>query len=139
MLSDDDDDSDIDHITSYCTRCENYGFLSELGPRIYPLNEPIPHDSDIWLQCYRCGTIISKVHAKHENEFGTIIDPPENIHDSQKVTILPIHSRSKSYDRTREAIKRIDSVGNSGPENDKDLQSMLAKGKQLKSYNHSTS
>src|SRR5215204_3661579 len=95
MVSDDDDDSDIDHITSYCDKCNSYGFLSELGPRIYPEGQPIPHDSDIWLQCYRCGTIISKVHAKHENEFGTIIDPPDNIHDSQKVTIMPLHSRSK--------------------------------------------
>jgi hypothetical protein len=132
----DDDDSDIDHITSYCIRCESFGFLSELGPRIYPDNGPIPFDKDNWLQCYRCGTIISKVHAKHENEFAGIIDPPENIHDSQKVVILPIHSRSKSYDRTREAIKRIDTAKDPASI-DKDLQSMLSKGKQLISYSDS--
>ena len=137
MVSDDDDESDIDHIT-YCEKCQSYGFLSELGPYIYPDNLPIPHDSDNWLQCYRCGTIISKVHAKHENEFGTIIDPPENIHDSQKVTLLPLHPRSKTYDRKKESIKRLDSVGNSAAENDKDLQLMLAKGKKLISYNDST-
>lgn len=101
MVSDDDDESDIDHITSYCEKCNSYGFLSELGPRIYPEGQPIPHDSDNWLQCYRCGTIISTVHAKHENEFGTIIDPPENIHESKKVTLLPIHPRSKAFDRER--------------------------------------
>lgn len=86
------------------------------------------------MQCYRCGTIISKVHAKHENEFAGIIDPPENIHDSQKVVILSLHPRSKSYDRQREAIKRIDSAKDPAS-TDKDLQLMLAKGKQLISYN----
>ena len=38
------------------------------------------------------------------------------------------------YDRKKEAIRRIDSVGNSGAEKDKDLQLMLSKGKQLISY-----
>ncbi len=124
----------IDHITSYCEKCRKYNFLSELKPRIYPDNQPTPHDADLWMQCYRCGTIVSKVHAKHENEFAGIIDPPENIHDSQKVVILPIHSRSKSYDRQREAIRRIDTTRDAA-EKDKDLQLMLTKGKQLINYN----
>ena len=106
MIGDNENEDDIDHITSYCEKCNSYGFLSELGPRIYPDNEEIQRDSDLFLQCYRCGTIVSKVHAKHENEITGIVDPPENIHDSQKVTILPIHSRSKSYDRKREAIEK---------------------------------
>jgi len=134
MIGDDEDESDIDHITSYCERCNSYGFLSELGPRIYPDNEPIPRDSDLFLQCYRCGTIVSKVHAKHENEFGGIIDPPESIHDAQKVVILPIHSRTKSYENTKSKIQRINSAKDPA-ESDKDLQSMLSKGKQLISYN----
>jgi hypothetical protein len=45
-----------------------------------------------------------------------------------------LHSRNKAYDRKRELIKRIDSVGNLGAEKDKDLQLMLTKGKQLISY-----
>ena len=91
MVSD-DDDSDIDHIMSYCQKCQSYNFLSELGSHIYLDNQPIPSDSDVWLQCYRCGTIISKVHAKHENEITGIVDPPENIHDAQKVVITPLHA-----------------------------------------------
>ena len=72
--------------------------------------------------------------------------PPENIHDSQKVVILPLHKRSKVYDRKCEAIKRIlsktwavkriDSTKNSIAESDKDLQLMLAKDKQLISYTY---
>ena len=81
MIGDDEDESDMDHIT-YCEKFNSFGFLSELGPRKYPEGQPKPHDSDIWLQCYRCGTIISKVYAKHENEFGTIIEPPQNIPDT---------------------------------------------------------
>ena len=36
--------------------------------------------------------------------------------------------------RKRETIKRIDSLKNSGSENDKDIALMLSKGKQLISY-----
>ena len=103
------------------------GFLSELGPRVYPDNESIPYDADIWMQCYRCGTVVSKVHVKHENEFTGIIDPPENIHDSQKVVLEVLHPISKAYDRKRKLIKRIDSIENSGAEKDKDLQLILTK------------
>ena len=42
MIDDDENADDIDHITSYCVRCESFGFLSELGPRVYPDNESIP-------------------------------------------------------------------------------------------------
>jgi len=62
-----------------------------------------------------------------------IVDPPENIHDSQKVVIIPLHPRSKSYNRKREAIKRINSAKDPA-ESDKDLQRMLSNGKQLVSY-----
>jgi len=98
MVRDEENEDDIDHITSYCEKCNFYGFLSELGPRVYSDSEPIPHDADLWMQCYRCGNIVGKVHVKLQNEFTGIIDPLENIHDSQKITILPIQSRSKSYD-----------------------------------------
>jgi hypothetical protein len=64
------------------------------------------------------------------------LTPPENIHDSQKVVILPLHKRSKVYDRKHEAIKRIDSTKNSLAKSDKDLQLMLAKDKQLISYTY---
>ena len=58
----------------------------------------------------------------------------ENIHDSQNVVLEVLHPRSKAYDRKRELIKRIDSIGNSGAEKDKDLQLIYDKGKQLISY-----
>ena len=53
-----------------------------LGPRIYPKDQPIPYDSDNWLQFYNCGQITPKVHAKQQNEIAPIVDPPETIHDS---------------------------------------------------------
>jgi hypothetical protein len=49
-----------------------------------------------------------------------IVDPPENIHESQKVVIIPLHPRSKSYNRKREAIKRINNAKDPA-ESDKDL------------------
>ena len=68
IVGDDNDDEDIDKITSYCQYCESLGFYYKLGPRIYPKDQPIPYDSDKWLQCYNCGTIVPRVHAKQENE-----------------------------------------------------------------------
>jgi hypothetical protein len=62
-----------------------------------------------------------------------IVDPPENIHDSQKVVIIPLPPRSKSYHRKREAIKRINSAKDPA-ESDTNLQRMLSNGKQLVSY-----
>jgi hypothetical protein len=59
-----------------------------LGPRIYPKDQPIPYDSDSWLQFYNCGQITPKVHAKQQNEIAPIVDPPETIHDSKKVVVL---------------------------------------------------
>lgn len=55
------DNEDIDKITAYCNFCESLGFDHKLGPRIYPnKDQPIPHDSDNWLQCYNCGQITPK-------------------------------------------------------------------------------
>jgi lysozyme family protein len=59
-----------------------------LDSRIYPKDQPIPYDSDNWLQCYNCGQITSKVHTKQQNEIAPIVDPPETIHDSKKVVVL---------------------------------------------------
>ena len=53
---------------------------------------------------------------------------------------MPLHVRSKNFERVREAIKKIDSIGgNSAAENDKDLQLMLPKCTQLISYTSSDS
>ena len=56
-------------------------------------------------------------------------EPDDSIHDSSRVVIKPIHERSKTYHRTREAIKRIDSTKNETIQKDKDLQLLLKKGK----------
>ena len=69
----------------------------KLGPRVYP-GGPKPYDSDKWLQCYNCGTIVPRVHAQQENEIAPIVDPPDTIHDSNTVVVLPMKSKS-SRDR----------------------------------------
>ena len=84
------DNEDINKITAYWNFCESLGFYHKLGPRIYPnKDQPIPHDSDNWLQCYNCGQITPKTHAKQQNEIAPIVDPPSNIHDSNKVVVIP--------------------------------------------------
>ena len=63
----------------YCVKCEKYGFpYQPLSVRIYKqeelINGQIPHDSDNWLQCYRCGTIIHVAHGKAEGTLTGFTD-----------------------------------------------------------------
>jgi hypothetical protein len=140
-ITDDADDDDIDKITTYCESCASFGFNYKLGPRKYP-NEPIPYDSDKWLQCYNCGQITPRVHAKQDNEIAPIVEPPKSIHDHNNVTVLS--SKGGPSHRRRRAI--IDQIKRTRPganrskdyvDVDLDIRSQLAKGKQLVSY-HST-
>lgn len=133
------DDEDIDKITSYCERCKSFGFNHLLGPRIYPKDEPIPYDSNKWLQCYNCGTIVPKVHAKHENEIEGVKSVPDNIHDASKVVVLsskggPSHRRSRAIidqiKKTRPGANRQ----NNYTDVDIDVRSHLSSGKKLISY-----
>lgn len=136
-ITDEDNDENIDKITSYCERCKDFGFYHLLGPRIYPnKDEPIPYDSDKWLMCYNCGQITPRVHAKQLNEIGPIVDPPDTIHDSNIVTALTLGSHKKrqamiernkknkvGYNRSRDYV-----------DVDSDIRSQVQKGKQLTSY-----
>ena len=139
--SDDDENIVVDKITAYCESCATFGFNYKLGPRIYPnKDQPIPYDSDKWLQCYNCGTIVPRVHAKQENEITGIVDPPENIHDSNKVVVLSANRKDSSHAKSREIIdfiKRTRPGANRSKDYvdvDSDLRAQLQKGKQLVSY-----
>jgi hypothetical protein len=140
IVDDADDDEDIDKITSYCERCNDFGFLHKLGPRVYS-EGPIPYDADKWLQCYNCGQIIPRVHAKQDNEIAPIVDPPKSIHDNNNVTVLstkggPAHRRSRaiidSIKRTRPGASRSKDY----VDVDLDLRAQLnsGSGKKLISY-----
>ena len=106
----------------------------------YPKNEPIPYDYDKWLQCYNCGTIVPRVHAKQENEISPIVEPSGNIHDAaNKVVVLGsnagrAHRRSKAIidyiKKTRPGASRGKDYVDVNP----DLRVQLQKGKQLVSY-----
>lgn len=129
------DDSDSEEkITSYCPRCEKYGFYNLLGERIYDINEPIPSDHDNWLQCHKCGTIVATTHAKRENEIVGIKEPENSIHDHGKVIIAAIDRGSKRRKEFRKSLDRPDhSV--SAEDSDPDLKRMLKKsGTQLINY-----
>ena len=137
-IVDDADDEDIDKITSYCERCKSFGFNHLLGPRVYPKDEPIPYDSDNWLQCYNCGEITPRVMAKQLNEIAPIVDPPKSIHDSGKVVVLS--ANSVTHRRSREIIDYIKKTrpGASRSKDyvdvDLDLKSHLNSDKKLISY-----
>ena len=107
-IVDDADDDDIDHITSYCEKCKSWGFPNEkLGPRVYPKDQPLPYDHDLWRQCMRCGDIVAAVHLKHKNEIEGIKSVPDTIHDSGKVVALSFNGRSATSRRARAIIDQI--------------------------------
>src|SRR5688500_7804899 len=106
-IVDDDDDDDADKITAYCERCKDLGFYYKLGSRIYPKDEPNPYDADKWLQCPNCGQVTPRVYAKQENEITPIVDPPDTIHDSNKVVAIATNHQSKSRNRSRAILDHI--------------------------------
>jgi hypothetical protein len=136
-IVDDAEDDDIDKITSFCNYCESLGFYHKLGPRIYP-EGPKPYDSDKWLQCYNCGEITPKVLAKQLNEIAPIVDPPENIHDSNKVVMLATQKRTRAKNSIFEKIKKSRPGASRAKDYvdvDLDLRAQLqTKGKKLVSY-----
>ena len=136
-LSDNMDDDDLVP-TSYCPKCLKYDIKTLLGPRIYGLGEPEASDHDKWLQCPKCGHLLPRVHAQEEQQLVPFIEPPKNIHDSNRPTIIPIHDRSNKIKIAKQNMKPIGSDREDILKKDKDLQLMLAKGKQLISYNDST-
>ena len=119
------------------------GFYHKLGPRIYPKDQPIPHDHDLFLQCYNCGRIENRVHSKQLNEIAPIVDPLKSIHDSGNVRVIsansgPAHRRSraiiKQIKESRPGARRRKAI-----EEDQDIQRMLQSsiGKKLVSYQDS--
>lgn len=111
FMSENNDDSE-DYIISYCSKCQSFGFLSELKERIYNTNEPIPSDSDNWLQCHRCGLVVAKVHAKWENEIVGIKDVSDStsIYDSGKTVIETVNSGKYHTSKRRQFIKNLNRI-----------------------------
>ena len=140
-IVDDSDDENIDKITTFCNYCESLGFYYKLGPRIYPKDQPLPHDHDLFLQCYNCGRIENRVHAKQQNEIAPIVDPPDTIHDSNKVAIVTTHKKDSSHAKSRTIIDQIKKTRPGANRSrdyidvDSDLRTQLSKGKNLISYN----
>ena len=137
-----DDDSDTDNITSYCPKCAKYNVQSLLGPRIYDEGEPVARDDDLWMMCRRCGLLIAKVHAQRETKLKGFIDTPDSIYDSGKVTVLPFNERSNKHKQAMQIIRdrpEHDTDQETIAKKDKDIAAMLAKGKQLVSYNSNDS
>lgn len=121
----------------YCLKCESYGFpYQELGERIYKdeelINGQIPHDSDLWLQCYRCGSIIPSGHGKQEGHIKGFIDVPDSIHDTRR---LKIEHFIEPRHRHRRGKIHKDSTALPDIEKDKDIQQLTTdSGRELTNY-----
>ena len=123
------DSEDFSH--SYCPNCESYGHYNLLKERIYQDSELIngdkPHDSENWLQCYRCGLIVATVHAKQESEIVGIKDVPETIYDTKRLTV-------EHFIKPRK-LKTINRrLNRANLEDDPDVRRHLEKGSRLISY-----
>jgi hypothetical protein len=68
---------DIKPKIRYCSRCEGYGLLSRLGPKILGIGESRPANYDHWIQCHNCGTVYPKHETKVEPELEPIKEPSD--------------------------------------------------------------
>jgi len=121
----------------YCVKCESYGFpYQPLSERVYQDEELIngqpPHDADKWLQCYRCGAIVSVGHGKTEGKITGFIDvvgPGDSMEPLIESFIKPRSRKGRDSKKNarQSALKDI--------ENDPDVQRLTAQGgSQLQGY-----
>ena len=132
------DAEDTEEPKRYCLKCESFGFpYQELGERIYQpeemINGQIPHDSDLWLQCYRCGSIIPSGHGKQEGHIKGFIEVPDSIHDTRRLKIEHFieprhrHRRGKIHKDSSNALPDV--------AEDKDIQQLTTdSGRELANY-----
>ncbi len=122
-----------DSIVSYCKSCEKYGFKVRLKNRIYPNNEPIPVDSDQFLQCHECGLIVPVYELEKEASIKDVVETVENPFDIAKNSFLGVDNRTSI--RGKNARKKKELFGDI---NDPDLKRELASGQtKLISYTES--
>ncbi len=120
------DDEEL--IISHCERCKKQGFLSILGDRIYPPDEIIPHDHDLWKQCHTCGTIVPIYEAKKESKLQDFVEVSTNPFDQGKSITGLNNKKSKSpYQKQRQ--KLLDRIEQ---EKDEDIKKELRKGNTVK-------
>ena len=104
----------------YCQKCYRVNVLSRLGPRLLRYDEVPAADYDRWLQCPRCGKLVSVNDVKHESEISEIIDLDDNSRrfeslgdkkdmNKNKGGIIRYKSRSKCKDPDKEIQQLIDS------------------------------
>jgi hypothetical protein len=117
---------------SYCRKCLVYHIRVPLKNRIYPNGEPIPADSDQFLQCYNCGEIYPIHEVEKEPAISDSVEVVESPFDIAKNSFLGIDSRTsvggKNTRKKRERQKQLEDI------NDPDLKKELAKGNTLISY-----
>ncbi len=70
-----------------------YGFLVPLKNRIYPEGQPIPSDSDQFLQCYECGLVVPIYEFEKESSIKDVVETSDNPFDIAKNSFLGIDSR----------------------------------------------
>ncbi len=111
-------------IISHCTRCKKQGFLSVLGERIYPTDEPIPHDHENWKQCHTCGQIVPIYEAKKESRLHDFVETSTNPFDQGKsITGLNNKVKKSPFQKQRQILfDRIEQ------EKDEDIKRELRKG-----------
>jgi hypothetical protein len=122
-----------DHsIKSYCKHCLSFGFTVPLKNRVYPNNEPIPHDSDQFLQCHECGLIVTIYDLEKEASIKNLVETVDNPFDSVKNEFLGIDSRTsigrKNARKKRERQKQLDDI------KDDEVRRQVSKGNTLISY-----
>jgi hypothetical protein len=116
--------SDDEEQISYCVECRNLGVLSILQDRIYPPDEPIPHDHELWKQCYECGQIVPVYEAKKESRLEDFVETSDNPFDQGK-SISGLNnkpSKTRIQKQRQKLLERIEQ------EKDEDIKRELRKG-----------
>jgi hypothetical protein len=115
----------------YCPICERHNVRNILSKRVYNDLElvygQLPHDHDLWLQCFACGNVFQKNRVRQEGKLTSDIEIPKSSsgHSEEKVE-KPKHQRGFN-----ERLQQEPEI------KDPEVRKALKKGAKLISYQES--
>ncbi|MGH9972860.1 MAG: hypothetical protein ACRD93_03065 [Nitrososphaeraceae archaeon] len=108
----------------YCPICLKTDYLSALGPLIQRLNQPLPSDSENWLECRECREIFPRYEIQKETDIGIAKESIDNPFDTGH-SIVGLGNKIKQIASQKNMQRLRDRIDQ---EKDLDIKQELRKG-----------
>lgn len=111
---------------SYCPRCEKNDILSILKERIYPKDQTIPRDHELWKQCHECGQIVPIYEVKKESSLKDFVETSTNPFDQvDHNSIVALDNKKKKTRAQKDRERQLKEIEK---ETDEDIKREIRMG-----------